>query len=297
MAAAFFCLICILCTVNCHMKLVYPPPRSTSAGIKTGPCGDQTFSEGSVTNLEANSIVTIEIIETIHHVGAPYRIALSNILNDTYTDCILLNHIPQHTHSTKATLLIDIKIPNVNCTMCALQVVSVMTDKIGQGNTCEYKSDGKSGSCYSNYHSCANIIINGVTNRDELICEQPTNWPYKQLTWNMYTQESSDQYWCEISSNPLQLKLIINDSNSCPTMGPTSMPSSAPSGIITTGMPSITSVSPTVSTDTTKETEVYSSLLSNTQSTITDIGTNGSFIVGCLVKNLIIVLICVMITI
>ena len=209
----------ILTVVNGHMKLVYPPPRLDSPNIKTGPCGSQDFSDGDVTTLAPNSVVTLNIYEQVYHEGAPLRVALSHVNNDSYSDCILLNHIPQHTFGTEANALyINITIPDVSCSLCALQVVSVMTDKIGDGNTCEYHVDGggsqSDGDCWSNYHSCANVMISGSTNREDLVCSQPDDWPYKDLDWNMYTQEESDEYWCEESSSPLELTLIT-DGSSC----------------------------------------------------------------------------------
>ena len=106
--AFLFLVLLPLGMTNAHMKFVYPEPRSDGVGIKEGPCGSEDFSTGTVTTLTAGSIVTVEIVEAIHHRGAPYRIALSHVLNDTYSDCILLNHIPQHTYNRNAKLFIDI---------------------------------------------------------------------------------------------------------------------------------------------------------------------------------------------
>ena len=72
------------------MKFIYPIPREDSAGIKNGPCGNTDFSDGIRTILEPNAEVTLVIQEVIHHVGAPYRIALSHVNEDSYEDCILL---------------------------------------------------------------------------------------------------------------------------------------------------------------------------------------------------------------
>ena len=87
--------------INGHMRLIYPIPRSEFLGIKTGPCGEQRFDVGEWTELEHVSIVTVIIQEAIHHVGAPYRIALSHLKEDYYEDCILLDHIPQHNFETR----------------------------------------------------------------------------------------------------------------------------------------------------------------------------------------------------
>ena len=294
------------------MKFVYPPPRSGSAGIKAGPCGSQDFTYGSITELEPNSIVTLEIIETIHHRGAPYRIALSHVLDDTYSDCILLNHIPQHTQSALATLYIDIAIPNVNCSAdnyCALQILSVMTDKIGQGNTCEYLPDGKSGSCFSNYHSCANVRINGDMDRDNLQCSQPSGWPYSDLTWNMYTQESSEEDWCLMNNNPLQLYLLTDMNSTCSTESPSpggstsNAPTVSPSGTVTIMRSSDTPtiIDGTMDTlyirstidETLEETEEVSSStinIDNDLNTTDIVGPAGNSIVGKFAKGFIVIL-------
>ena len=105
-----------------------------------------------------------------------------------------------------------------------------MTDKIGDGDTCQYLPDGKSGTCFSNYHSCANVRINGQISRDDLVCEQLQSWPYRNLAWDMYTQEESEEYWTVLSDNPPQLELITNGGSSNETF--TSMPSPAPTGTV-----------------------------------------------------------------
>ena len=118
----------------------------------------------------------------------------------------------QHNFERSANnLYINITIPNVDCSDgCALQALSVMTDKIEPGSCCIYESDGISGSCFSNYHSCANVYINGQQNRNKLQCLQPSNWPYKDWTKDIYTQESSSIYWNEKSLLPLDLELITD---------------------------------------------------------------------------------------
>ena len=100
-------------------------------------------------------------------------------------------------------------IPDVNCNPCALQALSVMTDKITQGECCEYLPDGTSGSCFSNYHSCSNVLIDGKEDRNDLKCEQPHDWPYRQWDADIYTQESSTMYWKEVKNTFLELELEL----------------------------------------------------------------------------------------
>ena len=40
-----------------------------------------------------------------------------------FDECILLNHIPEHTLGNTRTLSANIKIPNIRCQQCALQVI------------------------------------------------------------------------------------------------------------------------------------------------------------------------------
>ena len=100
--------------------------------------------------------------------------------------------------------------PDVDCPMCALQALSVMTDKIPTGSCCDYLPDGVSGSCFSNYHSCANVVIGGTTPRDQLQCEQPQRWPYREWDTDVYTQESSSVFWRQLSAVPLMLELVTD---------------------------------------------------------------------------------------
>ena len=204
-------------SVQGHMRLDYPEARSTSYGIKSGPCGGDTDDwSGSFTDVYPGTL-TLTVQESVYHSGAPYSIRLSQYENDTY-DCILLDHIPQHATSGSSTMYINITIPNVNCDKCAIQVISFMTDKVDDGECCDYDIDGRSGSCFSNYHSCANINIiadssasDYVSDRKDLICEQPSEWPFRTWTTNIYTQEESSTHWQTISSNVLML--IIPGSN------------------------------------------------------------------------------------
>eukprot|EP01084_Bolivina_argentea_P097400 175083_1 len=229
MSAMWVTLLCIFQLIDGHMRFLYPVPRSESAGIKVGPCGDDNndFS-GTITTLQPNSVVTVQLQEVIHHVGAPYRFALSHVNSDEYEDCILLDHIPQHARVRRADVLfINITIPDVDCDPCALQALSVMTDKISEGDCCKYEPDGTSGTCFSNYHSCANVRIHGKENRVGLQCEQPIVWPYRNWQQDIYTQETTVTYWRDVpnNDNELQLELLIqsgNENDPCSPMNSTS---------------------------------------------------------------------------
>lgn len=122
---------------------------------------------------------------------------------------------------------VTVLIPDVYCNQCILQLVMVDTAKIKPGDTCTYPSgysgrhfitgvndseligqysstlgayyndrrgfDGKPYTgCPSVYHSCANVFIDGQQPRQGLQCEQPVDWPYRDLPFGFYgTSESA----------------------------------------------------------------------------------------------------------
>lgn len=75
---------------------------------------------------------------------------------------VLLTHIPHPDNGKYSTYTIKlvVDIPDINCEKCSLQLLSVMTDKIGKGNCCSYPTDSAN-KCFSVYHTCANIKITG----------------------------------------------------------------------------------------------------------------------------------------
>jgi hypothetical protein len=155
--------------VMAHMRFEYPPPRSSSKGIKGPyPCGEEGFfdAEHPVTTLQPGPNV-FKFYESIAHEGAPMRVAISMNDDKGFDDHVLASHIPHNDAingvfgltSYEFSFVVDI--PDVKCDRCALQVISVMTDKIDDGTCCAYPSD-RPYMCKSVYHSCANIRINGT---------------------------------------------------------------------------------------------------------------------------------------
>lgn len=174
---------------DAHVRWDCPIPRSTNSAIKNGPCGSDNLGLEGIDSLVADKAeispgpLTVRFEETIRHLGSPYRIALSKEGVDDYEDCILLNHIPHYDDVSSGHFTsITIDIPDVQCDNCALQVIQVMTDKIPSGTNCTYDVELSAtfitGNCFSNYHSCANIRINGTTARDDYTCAQPEDWPF-----------------------------------------------------------------------------------------------------------------------
>jgi hypothetical protein len=178
-----------ICIIGCngHAMWVCPTPRSADSGLKYGPCG----GVGDISTAPAITVnpgpMTVMFTETVYHQGSPYRISLSVPGQDTYDQCILLNHIPHKPTSTNMNYAVTINIPDINCPRCALQLIEVMTDKMASQGTpgytnCTYNpadtASWAGGQCGSNYHSCANIAINGTKSFSSNLCTQPANWTF-----------------------------------------------------------------------------------------------------------------------
>ena len=213
------------------MKWKYPVPRSNKANLKDGPCGDGFTNDytGEITTFIPGEIVTLHVIETIHHIGSPYRIALSYTNNDIFDDCIILDHIPQHNYGDVRQFKFNITIPDVQCTPCALQIISFMTDKILDNTCCQYNNNGRTGTCFSNYHSCANIYIDGTTPINQYNCSSIyPEWKRNNWGFQTYTQESSSNMWhiMDDTTTPITIGLDTaitdNEADPCQT-SPTSV--------------------------------------------------------------------------
>eukprot|EP01089_Gocevia_fonbrunei_P010425 TRINITY_DN2316_c0_g1_i1.p1 TRINITY_DN2316_c0_g1~~TRINITY_DN2316_c0_g1_i1.p1 ORF type:complete len:240 (+),score=40.99 TRINITY_DN2316_c0_g1_i1:255-974(+) len=141
------------------------------------------------------------------HKGSPFRIALTVQGSDyNYEQHILLDHIPHNDNPAKSIVFTDpstygqyqinVEIPDIKCEKCALQLLMVMTDKITPNTSCTYEPNCTTcttpGTCFSNYHSCANIVIDGSTPIDKwnYTYTPPAQWPFTQPT-HVYDQESA----------------------------------------------------------------------------------------------------------
>lgn len=171
-----------------HSRFSCPAARNPSTGIKAGPCGNE---EGQLTVPAPVEVVpgplTILLEESITHRGAPWRIALSREGEDVYDECVLVDHVPhndrsQPTNADMTPYYLTINIPDVDCQNCSLQMANMMTDKIND-LSCTYP-----GSCFSVYHSCANVRILGSVPRDDFVCTPDPTWPYNALTPGEYTR-------------------------------------------------------------------------------------------------------------
>ena len=194
-----------LSSSHAHSRWSCPEPRSLDTGIKSGPCGDET-NIFSIDNNDDGELIEIApgplrvtFFESVHHTGAPFRIALSNDGSDTTKQCILLDHIPHNDccspnimdETSYTPYVITITIPNVSCERCSLHLTNPMTDKIGNdGSPSGIGCTDPDGTCFSVYHSCTKPfkivgdVSTGAVPRDEYICpnsssansDWPTSW-------------------------------------------------------------------------------------------------------------------------
>lgn len=117
-------------------------PRSSSAGLKTGPCGNVARTSNVATYRSGESI-TVQWEETVNHPGRfEFYFSQANDAN-----WVLLKSVDDmqdnsatlpHQYSTSLTL------PNATCTDCTLQMIQVMTENPASPSL---------------YYSCADIRL------------------------------------------------------------------------------------------------------------------------------------------
>jgi len=146
-----------------HTRWIWPVPRSNNPGIKTYPCGPNPFfGPDQTVNLLPVGNLVVHWEETVCHRGAPFRIALSVGDDTSYDDFVLIDHIPHNDEgicNPPKPYSFNLSIPDIDCPRCSLQIIQVMTDKIGDASCCPYPTGD--GACFSVYHSCANVVIYG----------------------------------------------------------------------------------------------------------------------------------------
>uniref|UniRef100_A0A7S2PN89 Chitin-binding type-4 domain-containing protein n=1 Tax=Skeletonema marinoi TaxID=267567 RepID=A0A7S2PN89_9STRA len=182
-----------------HSRWECPAPRSSSTGIKNGPCGSQPLSlyqSDAATEEIKPGPLRIIFEESIHHTGSPFRISLSNDGTDDDA-CVLLDHIPHNDccrpgffdESSYTKYVVTIEIPNVKCERCSLHLSNPMTDKIGSdGSPSGIGCTDPDGSCFSVYYSCTEpfriVGDENAVQRNEYACPDwrsvNEDWP---LVW------------------------------------------------------------------------------------------------------------------
>lgn len=138
-------ILCLSLEAGAHARLSGAiPPRSTNAGLKTGPCGG--IARGSAAKqLTKGSTVTVEWIEVVDHPGrfefyfspsGDQNFQLLKTVVDTQNTSIPSGG--NHSYSTTLTL------PNQTCSSCTLQMIQVMTENPQSPSL---------------YYSCADIAL------------------------------------------------------------------------------------------------------------------------------------------
>lgn len=143
---------------------------------KAGPCGDKPGAPGTptgaVTALTGGSMLHIKVKETVYHPGF-YRVALavldraelpadpedvtrpgprgpisvSGKIDPNPKAPVLLDGLWEHRERVTAPLETDVKVPNINCDNCTLQVIQFMEQH-------DVNADGR-----FTYHHCAVLNI------------------------------------------------------------------------------------------------------------------------------------------
>jgi hypothetical protein len=136
-----------------HTRLKASPgvaPRSTNAGIKTGPCGGFARIAAPPT-LNAGSTLRVTWEETIDHPGR-FEIYFSNagMAGFVLLKTVIDNQTGAGSGPTPHQYFTDITLPNVTCTDCTLQLIQVMTENPLSPSL---------------YYSCADMVLvpNGTT--------------------------------------------------------------------------------------------------------------------------------------
>lgn len=152
----------------------------------------------------------LEWADVVAHPGAPYRIALSVNGDAGFDGWILLDHIPHNndgvtTFASPKHHVFNVTIPNIDCPLCTLQIINLMTDKLRAKNMtqCSYPpTSGVPPVCFSVYHSCADVTISGTIDPADYVHTNPSNanatyFPDETATW----LQRDDGKWCLPSNN------------------------------------------------------------------------------------------------
>ena len=146
-------------SAEAHINLSWPPARYelATAAQKIGPCGGGNAT-GVVTELAPGEPLTVTWTETVNHPGH-FRVALDPTGTDDFTDPVTENDM-DITGNVVAYISDDggsnfqhtFTLPDIECGGCVLQVLQVMTDKLGNGYGGYPDNDDL-------YYWCADIAI------------------------------------------------------------------------------------------------------------------------------------------
>jgi hypothetical protein len=182
-----------------HVFAQFPPSRDDNPGLKTYPCGGISRLSGPVTTIPPGTL-KYKIRETITHAGAPFRFALSVAGDGGFDEVVLYDHLPHSDGGESGPGYKDyefeLDIPDINCSDCTLQVLSIMTDKIPAGTCCPYPedSDEYGEKCFSVYHTCSDVVITGRQNALAFAASYNFDDESGRGRRGPYSQESSDAW-------------------------------------------------------------------------------------------------------
>jgi len=206
-----------------HKRLWYPPPRDNqTASRDAAPCGGVSFEEaaanGLTTEWRAGQKVEIIVLQEIYHAQEPMRLAISGENDEDFESCIWLNHIPQHTRGgNERNLVIELTVPDMQCTNCTLQLIGFQTGGNDESSCCLYTPDCSDQFddeiCCGDtqYFSCSNIDIKGGSRSRNDVCTQPNSWGFRDFKCNYFMAEESESAW-EVDGDGTTLNLITSGS-------------------------------------------------------------------------------------
>jgi len=265
----------LIAFASAHIKLIYPSARSGDSDILAYPCGPFYFWEDDLSTTLSPGKVTVSIAETMAHNGAALRFALSYDSDDHFDKLVVLDHVPHYDTTSAGTLYVDLDIPNVQCSRCALQVISVRTDDFSNGNCCNYPiSEDISLECRTVYHSCSNIVITGSVPILDWAATYKYNGPC-----GPYTTESNSGSW-QPYSDGMKFDSTSSVVNQCEgfksfcSTTPTSTSTSTSAPTSSTSTPNATSASTSASTST--STSQQTSQTTSSQGTSTSTSATGT---------------------
>jgi len=107
-----------------HARLLFPQPRNTSDGLKTGPCGN-VLRTNTPTVLQPGQTLQVRWEETIDHPGY-FLIEYSTDNDQTFT--LLANVVDNQVGALPHAFSTNVVVPNITCTACTLRLTQMMTE-------------------------------------------------------------------------------------------------------------------------------------------------------------------------
>ena len=158
---ATLAVLALAAPAQAHISITNPPMRFEYDPVtqKTGPCGGG-IATGIVTPLQGGTALTMTWDETVPHPGH-FRIALDADENgsddfsvpadenDMVVQGNIVAYVPDNGGDSFEHTFV---LPNVDCEPCVIQLLQIMTDKLGDGFT-----DGG-----DIYHWCADITLTSM---------------------------------------------------------------------------------------------------------------------------------------